>query len=157
VRGLQPILGLGENYISFLLLFCLLMRVGRALACSLALFSVGSLLDNLLTYELVVVLGLFREANPFVAPFVYGAPLWLWFVRDFAVFGLVVLASWSMSRLILRLSRFDPPPRRARNERIASCWWLVPLCVAALRLLPTIHNALIACGIPSPISALVGL
>ena len=125
----------------------------RKLLIAVLLFVVGSIADNLMTYWLVVVRGDFFEANPFTAPFIYSQPLYMWFVRDFAFLTLIIAASLGYKQLMLYLSRNDPLSRRARIIRIASRYWVIVLTVAAVRLLPAIHNVLVvATGYESPLS-----
>ena len=125
----------------------------RKLLAAILLFVAGSVADNLMTYWLVVARGVYSEANPFVAPFIYSQPLYMWFVRDFAFLALIIAASLGYKQLMLYLSRNDPPSKRARINRIASRYWIIVLTVATIRLLPAIHNVLVvATGYESPLS-----
>jgi len=122
------------------------------LLATVLLFAVGSATDNLMTYWLVVVRGDFCEANPFVASFVYSQPLYMWFVRDFVFLALTIAISLGCKRLILWLSRSDPPSRRAGIAKMAFRHWIIVLTVAVARLLPAIHNVLlVATGYESPL------
>jgi len=101
---------------------------------------------------MVVVTGRYREANPFAAPFIV-QPLYMWFLRDFAFLALAVAASLGCRKLILWLSRNDPPPRRARIARAASRYWVIVFATSTVRLLPMIHNLLLLLfGYESPLT-----
>ena len=65
----------------------------RLLTASVILYVASSLIDNLLTYWLVVVEGRFLEANLFATPFIYMYPLYMWFVRGAAFFTLALAAA----------------------------------------------------------------
>ena len=59
-------------------------------------------------------------------------------------------------RLLLWLSRNDPPLRRARILRIASKYWVIVFVVAVVRFLPVVHNLLLLCfGYESPLSVMI--
>ena len=124
----------------------------RKLLLAILLFAVGSVTDNLMTYWLVVVRGVFSEANPFVAPFIYSQPLYMWFLRDFAFLALIIVASLGYKKLMLYLSGNEPPARRARVVKVASYYWVPVFTVSAVRILPVIHNVLlITTGYESPL------
>jgi len=127
----------------------------RWLRLAVVLYSLGALGDNLLTYKYVVVERRFYEANPFTAPRVYTQPLWMWFLYDLAAFVFALVAALGYYRLMLWLSRRDPPSRRARILRVASKYWAIVLFISIIRFLPVIHNVLlIYFGIETPLSEL---
>lgn len=122
------------------------------LLIAVALFIIGSIGDNLLTYKYVVVEGVYGEANPFTASRIFSQPLWMWFVYDFAGLVAVVALALGYRVLMLWLSRRDPLWRRERIRRIASKYWVIVMVVAGIRLLPVVHNLLIlAFGVESPL------
>jgi len=124
----------------------------KRLLFSIILFIIGSLGDNFLTYKYVVLERKFFEANPFTAPRVYTQPLWMWFIYDFAGLLLTLAIAFGYYKLMLWLSRRDPPWKRARIVRIASKYWLIVLIVAVLRFSPVVHNLLLICfGYESPL------
>lgn len=123
----------------------------RSLLIPVLLYVVGATGDNLLTYWFVVVRRDFYEANPFVAPFIYSHPLYMWFLRDLAALALVIALALGYRKIILTLS----PPNRARLFRIASKYWIIVLAASIARILPVIHNLLlIFFGIETPLSKL---
>ena len=127
----------------------------RKLLVAVLLFTAGSVADNLMTYWWVVVRGDFSEANPFVVSFIYSQPLYMWFLRDFAVLVLVIFTSLCCKKLILYLSRSDPPLKRAKALRVASWHWVIVLTVALIRFSAVIHNTLVVTiGYESPLTSL---
>ena len=100
-------------------------RVLKPVLISLALFSVGSVLDNLLTYYYVVVMGTYTELNPLASDFILTQPLPMWFIRDYIGFTLIFLLSL-MVRKLLRVGT----------------WWVVVFVPSLIRLLPAVHAVL---------------
>ena len=123
----------------------------RWLLLSSIFYVIGSIIDNLTTYWLVIVEGRFQEANPFIAPFIYTQPLYMWFIRDALFFLLIVAIALGCRYLIDYLSRRDPPERRARNLKIASRWWIIVLVASIARLYPVAHNCLVLMGFEPPL------
>jgi len=120
--------------------------VGRArcvIASALA-FTLGSVLDNVLTYEYVVAEGRFSEANPFLKEFIYIRPLWMWFLRDFTFLAAVTVTLWGL----YRISALTSP----RASAVLSRWWVVLVVLSMLRILPAVHNLiLVATGYETPL------
>ena len=126
--------------------------MGRFLILAILLFVAGSVADNLLTYWLIFIRGDCFEANPFAAPFIYTQPLWMWFLRDFLGLGLIVAVSFAVKCFVLFLAEKTPPPSRGRIARVASKYWIIVLISAVARMLPAIHNMLLAVfGYESPL------
>jgi len=123
---------------------------------AVVLYVLGAVGDNLLTYRYVVVEHRFVEANPFVAPRVYSQPLWLWFVYDFVALAITFAITFGCYKLIVWLSRNDPPMRRARVLRIASKYWTIVMVAGVVRFMPVVHNLLLLCfGYESPLSVMI--
>lgn len=108
---------------------------------AVVLFAVGSVVDNLITYYLVVVAGVARELNPLARSFIFTHPLWMWFLRDFIGFAIATIVGLAYWYLI------DSSTRRF--------WWVIPLVVGVCRLLPAIHNVLAIIGYETPLYRLV--
>jgi len=104
------------------------------LAC-LAVFTVGSILDNVMTYYFVVLEGRFAELNPLSRSFIHTYPLIMWFLRDYLGFTFVVLLALVVKRLLK-----------------VGAWWLVIAVPSVTRVLPVIHKLL---GYDTPFDDLV--
>jgi len=129
--------------------------VSKKLLASVVVYTIGAVYDYLLTYEYVVVKGEFVELNPFMKNFIYTAPLWMWFLRDFLFLGIIVAFALGLRYLILSSSKNEPPMVKAKLERIASKYWVIVAAVAVVRLLPGIHNTLlIVFGFETPLNHL---
>lgn len=102
------------------------------LAC-LAVFTVGSILDNVMTYYFVVLEGRFAELNPLSRSFIHTYPLIMWFLRDYLGFALVILLALITRRLLK-----------------VSTWWLVMAIPSVVRILPVIHNISLLLGYDTP-------
>ena len=123
---------------------------------SVILYVLGAVGDNLFTYRYVVIEQKLFEANPFTAPRIYTQPLWVWFVYDFIALALTLVIAYGIRRLLLWLSRNDPPPVKARIAGIASKYWVIIMVVGIVRFLPVIHNLLLLLfGYESPLSIMV--
>jgi len=133
------------------------MRDGVKIRLLVGIYGLGSLFDNSTTYIYAVKLGLYREANPLRIPVVYGYPLWMWFLVDFAFLALVLVASLLYRCMVLRFAckEVDADKRR-RHLWLASKWWMAPAIMASLRLLPATHNLLLICfGFETPLPKLL--
>ena len=133
------------------------MRDGVKIRLLVGIYGLGSLFDNSTTYIYAVKLGLYREANPLRIPVVYGYPLWMWFLVDFACLALILVASLLYRRMVLKFADKEAnPKRRARHLWLAEKWWIAPAIMASLRLLPVIHNLLlIYFGFETPLPKLI--
>jgi len=129
--------------------------VNKISLTSVIIYIFGTISDDLLTYKYVVVDHRLVEATPFARNFVYSEPLWMWFVRDFVFLAIAIAIALGYRKLILYLSRNDPPARKDKLERLASKYWVILLVVAVIRMLPGIHNTLLVVfGWESPLTRL---
>ena len=127
----------------------------RMVRISSVIYVLGAVLDNLLTYRYVVLERVFVEANPLAVERVYTAPLWLWFVEDFAVYLAVLAMVCGYCRLCLYAARRKPSKREWFIKEARVSWWIL-VAAAIMRLLPVVHNTLVLLfGIETPFSTAV--
>lgn len=127
----------------------------------LAIYLVGALVDDALTYLYVKLWGIYAEANPIIALHLLDKPLWMWGLKELAGVAIAVAMCFGyrglIESLIARIS--NPKPSKA-CMKILNCMkdgWLWPLWLAAvIRLLPAIHNVLlIFFNVESPLSRII--
>lgn len=105
------------------------------------LFVVSSTLDNITTYEFVVVRGEYVEANPFLVPFIYTQPLHIWFLRDALLLALLVVEALAFRWLLLRLYRRRPQAQALM--KLADSHWVIVAAAALFKAAAAAHNLLL--------------
>jgi len=104
-------------------------------------YTLGAAVDIWLTYIYVKELGLYMEANPFIALYWLDKPLWMWLMRDLIGLLIALFVSISYWRFMAFLTSISHPNSILNYMKKA---WMWPLYLAAvLRCLPAIHNVLL--------------
>ena len=116
------------------------------IALSSLLYIVASLLDTSFTYIYVVKLGIYAEANPFMAPIIFNYPPYIPFLLDLSTLMVVLASTLAYKRLAQCLGCIN----------IAYRSWLIPAIICIARFLPVIHNfILISTGYETPLPQLI--
>ena len=118
----------------------------RKLSLFSLLYVVASLLDISFTYIYIVKLGLYSEANPFMANLVFTQPPYVLYALDMLILTLVLSVTLAYRRLVVRVG----------VSKVADKCWVILATAAINRLLPGIHNViLLTTGYETPLPQII--
>ena len=110
------------------------------------LYIAASSLDVSFTHIFIVKLGLYSEANPFMASLVFTQPPYVLFAFDMLILVLVLSVTLAYRRLVVRVG----------VSKVADKCWIILASAAINRLLPGIHNViLLTTGYETPLPLII--
>ncbi len=118
-------------------------EVARTLKVVTAIYLVSTIADIVTTYWLVYITGAGVELNPCTRSLLETWGPLVWFLRDMAIYAIILLLIATTQKAITGLSKHSPPIFDSYFRYLRKAWKVFLAETVILRLLPAANNIII--------------